>query len=79
MNFLNDYLLPNERTALAEALRRDTESERAKAMQDPKWTAYHLQNVRLNVRILEAFGYRHETAGLPEPAPHRRSSISSSS
>lgn len=79
MRFLNDYLLPNERAALAEALRRDAESERNKAAQDPRWTAYHLQNVRLNVRILEAFGYRLEREDLPEPGAHKRSSISSSS
>lgn len=60
MNILDDYLLPNERTALIDALRRDVESERNKAARDPRWTAYHLQNVRLNVRILEAFGYRLE-------------------
>ena len=60
MNILDDYLLPNERTALIDALRRDVESERNKAVRDPRWTAYHLQNVRLNVRILEAFGYRLE-------------------
>ncbi|OON64062.1 hypothetical protein B0920_12240 [Massilia sp. KIM] len=79
MKLLNDYLLPNERTALIEALRRDTENERLKALQYPQWRDYHLQNVRLNVRILEAFGYRHETVGLPEPDLYRRSSISSSS
>lgn len=59
------YLLPNERTALVEALRRDIENERDKAAMDPAWMDYHLYNVRLNVRILEAFGYRLERDALP--------------
>jgi hypothetical protein len=32
---------------------------------DPAWMDYHLYNVRLNVRILEAFGYRLERDALP--------------
>ncbi|MFC5460054.1 hypothetical protein [Massilia niabensis] len=79
MNVLNEYLLPNERIALIEALRRDTESERDKAVRDPRWAAYHLQNVRLNVRILEAFGYRLERDEFPEPEAYKRSTIRSSS
>lgn len=79
MNVLHDYLLPDERAALAEALRRDAESERRKAAQDPRWTAYHLQNVRLNVRILEAFGYRLERETMQESEAHKRSTIRSSS
>jgi hypothetical protein len=59
------YLLPNERTALVEALRRDIENERDKAAMDPAWMDYLLYNVRLNVRILEAFGYRLERDALP--------------
>jgi hypothetical protein len=59
------YLLPNERTALVEALRRDIENERDKAAMNPAWMDYHLYNVRLNVRILEAFGYRLERDALP--------------
>lgn len=70
MSLLDHYLLPNERVALAEALRRDIENERAKALRHPQWRDYHLQNVRLNVRILEAFGYRPERdAALPTPFP----------
>ena len=58
MNLLCKYLLPNERTALVRALRRDVEREREKAAHSPKWAQYHLQNARQNIRILEAFGYR---------------------
>jgi hypothetical protein len=65
MKLPNIYLLPNERTALVEALRRDIENERDKAAMDPAWMDYHLYNVRLNVRILEAFGYRLERDALP--------------
>lgn len=79
MTLLNNYLLPNERTALIEALRRDAESERSKAIRDPRWKAYHLQNVRLNVRILEAFGYRLDPDALPEPEACERSTSRSSS
>lgn len=65
MNPLCKYLLPNERIALVEALRRDVESERSKAMHSPGWAEYHLQNARLNIRILEAFGYRLDWNTLP--------------
>jgi hypothetical protein len=65
MKLPNIYLLPNERTALVEALRRDIENERDKAATDPAWMDYHLYNVRLNVRILEAFGYRLERGQIP--------------
>lgn len=58
MERLGDYLLPHESDALIKALRRDMVSERNKALQDPRWKDYHLRNVRLTVRILEAFGYR---------------------
>jgi hypothetical protein len=60
MSLLDHYLLPNERAALADALRRDFENERARALRHPQRRAYHLQNVRLNLRILEAFDYRPE-------------------
>lgn len=49
-------LLPNETADLIAALRRDIESERIKATHSPKWEAYHLRNVRLSVRLLEALG-----------------------
>lgn len=49
-------LLPSERADLIAALRRDIESERTKAALRPEWEAYHLRNVRLSVRLLEAFG-----------------------
>jgi hypothetical protein len=65
MKLPNVYLLPNERTALVEALRRDIQNERDKAEIDPAWMDYHLYNVRLNMRILEAFGYRVERDASP--------------
>jgi hypothetical protein len=68
MKLSNIYLLPNERTALVEALRRDIQNERDKAAMDPAWMDYHLFNVRLNMRILEAFGYRVERDALPAPS-----------
>jgi hypothetical protein len=49
-------LFPNERADLIAALRRDIESERTKAAMKPEWRAHHLRNVRLSVRLLEAFG-----------------------
>lgn len=51
-------LLPNERVALIAALRRDLQRERHKALLDAAMAPYHLQNIRMNVRLLEAFGYR---------------------
>ena len=54
------YLLPYERMALVEALRRDAESERTKALDNPGLAAYHLENARMNVRIIEAHGFFEE-------------------
>ena len=60
-----ERLLPNELVALVEALRRDARRERNKAIGDPKSADFHLQNARMSVRILEAYGYREERfAGL---------------
>lgn len=53
-----NFLLPNEQAALLEALRRDTQCERRKALHCIAAADYHLQNVPMNVRLLEAFGYR---------------------
>lgn len=56
---LTEYLaplMPHERADLIAALRRDIESERTKAAFNPQWEAHHLRNVRLSVRLLEAFG-----------------------
>lgn len=47
-------LLPLEREALLEALRRDLRSERNLAMLDSDWEIWHQRNVRLNLRLLEA-------------------------
>jgi hypothetical protein len=79
MTFPNVYLLPNERIALIEALRRDVENERNKAVQDPEWMAYHLHNVRVNVRIIEAFGCRLERDNFTASEFYKRSTIRSSS
>jgi hypothetical protein len=49
-------LFPNEYEALIAALRRDIESERTKAAIKPEWSEHHLMNVRMSVRLLEAFG-----------------------
>ena len=54
------FLFPGERAALVDALRRDSEREREKADLHPEWAEYHLYNVRLNTRIIEAFGQRLE-------------------
>lgn len=56
-----DFLLPDEDAALLEALRRDTQCERRKALQGTAAAAYHLQNIRMNVRLLDAAGYREHT------------------
>ena len=58
-----ERLLPNELVALVEALRRDARRERNKAIGDPKSADFHLQNARMSVRILEAYGYREERFG----------------
>lgn len=60
MKPISEYLLPDECRALFSALRRDAECERFKAVSHPEFAGYHLQNARLNVRILEAFGYRED-------------------
>ena len=49
-------LLPNELSALVEALKRDSRRERFEAERDPDTRDVHLQNIRMNTRILEAFG-----------------------
>lgn len=51
------YLLPNELAALVEALTRDSRNERIRALRHPDARDYHLQNVRMNTRILETFGH----------------------
>lgn len=48
------HLLPWERDALLEALRRDLRSERNLALRDSKWRIWHQRNVQLNLRVLEA-------------------------
>ncbi|RYE73150.1 MAG: hypothetical protein EOO81_01395 [Oxalobacteraceae bacterium] len=48
-------LLPGEKEALLEALRRDLRSERSLARHDTGWAAWHQRNVQLDVRLLEAF------------------------
>lgn len=58
-----ERLLPNEVDALVEALRRDARRERNEAIGNPKSADYHLQNARMSVRILEAYGYREERFG----------------
>jgi hypothetical protein len=58
--FVGDFenlLLPGELEYLIAALRRDIRSERDKAALRPQMAAYHLRNVRLSVRLLEAFGH----------------------
>jgi hypothetical protein len=55
-----DPLFPNERAALIAALRRDIQSERTQAAIKPEWSDLHLMNVRLSVRLLEAFGERED-------------------
>lgn len=47
-------LLPVEREALLEALRRDLRSEREFALQDSRWQIWHQRNVQLSLRLLEA-------------------------
>lgn len=56
-------LFPNERAALIAALRRDIESERTRAAIRPEWSEHHLMNVRLSVRLLEAFGELEDESG----------------
>lgn len=46
-------LLPNEKEALLEALRRDLRSQRSLAMHDTGWAIWHQRNAQLNVRLLE--------------------------
>jgi hypothetical protein len=58
-----ERLLPNELVALVEALRRDARRERSKAIDYPESADYHLQNARMSVRLLEAYGYREERFG----------------
>lgn len=48
-------LLPGEKEALLEALRRDLRSQRCLAMHDTGRAIWHQRNVQLNVRLLEAF------------------------
>jgi hypothetical protein len=55
-----ERLLPHERAALIAALRRDVRDERDKAIGNPESADYHLQNARMSVRLLEAYGYREE-------------------
>lgn len=55
-----DHLFAYERSALIEALRRDADNERLKALENPGSAAYHLENARVNVRIIEAFGFLEE-------------------
>jgi hypothetical protein len=60
MDVISEKLFPNEQKALIEALRRDAQCERDKAFLNPALAEYHLQNARMSVRILEAFGQREE-------------------
>lgn len=57
MDCIFPNLLPHEQRALIEALRRDARSEEDKAFFNTASSAYHLQNARMSVRILEAFGH----------------------
>jgi hypothetical protein len=59
-------LFSNERADLIAALRRDIESERNKAASRPEWEDYHLRNVRLSVRLLEAFGHAEDRPSRPK-------------
>ncbi|WP_156328260.1 MULTISPECIES: hypothetical protein [unclassified Massilia] len=60
MDFVSKTLFHNERAALIDALRRDAQCERTRAARYPEWAEYHLQNARMNVRIIEAYGCREE-------------------
>jgi hypothetical protein len=60
VSFVFGHLLPNERAALIEALRRDARRERDQALLHPASSEYHLLNARMSIRILEAFGYRED-------------------
>jgi hypothetical protein len=58
MNYGCERLFPDERQALINALRRDIENQRDKAVRYPLLADYHHHNVRMNIRIIEAFGDR---------------------
>jgi hypothetical protein len=47
-------LLPVEREALLEALRRDLRSESQLALNGSIWQIWHQRNVQLNLRVLDA-------------------------
>lgn len=47
-------LLPYEKEALLEALRRDLRSEMNLALRRSSWQFWHQRNVQLSLRILEA-------------------------
>lgn len=60
MKFCCNALLPDECEHLIAALRRDIQSERIKAIDRPEWSSHHIRNVRLSIRLLEAFGHRED-------------------
>jgi hypothetical protein len=60
MNRESKLLFRHERDHLVRALCRDIRSERDKAMTNPEWKLYHLQNARMGVRVLEALGRKED-------------------
>jgi hypothetical protein len=55
MNGLFGY----EKTAMVDAIRRDMHAEEEKANTDPQWRDWHLENVRIDKRILDTVNPKH--------------------
>ena len=65
---LGAQLFPHELQALLDALRRDLRMELSRAQTDAEWAAYHYNNARFNVRLLELL---EPGSSLSEPVAER--------